>query len=71
MIIPYKGYLADLRKLCTQNKILLIVDEVQVGLGRCGKMLCSDWENVRPDLVCLGKALSGGFLPISAVLADN
>jgi ornithine--oxo-acid transaminase len=50
---------------------LLICDEVQTGLGRTGKLLCSDYDNVRPDIVLLGKALSGGFYPVSAVLCDN
>ena len=71
VIVPYNGYLSDVRFLCTKYNVLLIVDEVQTGLGRTGKMLASDYENVRPDILILGKALSGGILPASAVLADN
>eukprot|EP01016_Furgasonia_blochmanni_P031505 TRINITY_DN3253_c0_g1_i1.p1 TRINITY_DN3253_c0_g1~~TRINITY_DN3253_c0_g1_i1.p1 ORF type:complete len:446 (+),score=123.77 TRINITY_DN3253_c0_g1_i1:3-1340(+) len=71
VILPKPGYLKKIRELCTKYNVLLIADEIQTGLGRTGKLLACDWENVRPDLVCLGKALSGGFYPISAVLADN
>ncbi len=71
VIVPDNGYLSDVRFLCTKYNVLLIVDEVQTGLGRTGKMLASDYENVRPDILILGKALSGGILPASAVLADN
>ncbi len=58
-------------ELLKKHKALLICDEIQAGLGRTGSLLCSDQDNVRPDMVCLGKALSGGFYPVSAVLADN
>jgi ornithine--oxo-acid transaminase len=71
VVIPPKGYLKGLRELCTQNKVLMICDEVQTGLGRTGKLLASEWEHVRPDLVILGKALSGGVMPVSAVLCDD
>lgn len=59
------------RKLCDKYNVLFIADEVQTGLCRTGKMLCCDHSPVRPDIVCLGKALSGGTMPISAVLADD
>jgi ornithine--oxo-acid transaminase len=71
VIVPDDGYLSGVRKLCTQNNVLMIADEVQSGLGRTGDMLACDHEKVRPDVVILGKALSGGVLPVSAVLADD
>ncbi|MDQ3110016.1 MAG: ornithine--oxo-acid transaminase [Bacteroidota bacterium] len=71
VIVPDDGYLAGVRDLCTQNNVLMIADEVQSGLGRTGTMLACDRENVRPDVLILGKALSGGVLPVSAVLADD
>ena len=71
VVVPYEGYLRDVSKLCTKNNILFIADEVQTGLARTGKMLACDHEDVRPDVLVLGKALSGGVLPVSAVLADD
>ena len=71
IIIPDEGYLSAAREACTFSNVLMIADEIQTGLGRTGKMLCCDHENVRPDIVLLGKALSGGTLPVSAVLADD
>jgi len=71
IISPPEGFLKQLRELCSKNRVLLIVDEIQSGLGRTGKFLASDHEGVRPDLVIVGKALSGGFLPVSGVLADD
>ena len=71
VVVPDDGYLQGIRKLCTQHNVLMIADEVQTGLGRTGKMLACDHEGVRPDIVILGKALSGGVLPVSAVLADD
>jgi ornithine--oxo-acid transaminase len=71
VIVPDEGYLKGVRDLCTKNNVLMIADEVQSGLGRTGKMLACDHENVRPDVLILGKALSGGVLPVSAVLADD
>ncbi|MEO6241202.1 MAG: ornithine--oxo-acid transaminase [Bacteroidia bacterium] len=71
VIVPNEGYLTGVRELCTKNNVLMIADEVQSGLGRTGKMLACDAENVRPDVLILGKALSGGVLPVSAVLADD
>ena len=71
VVVPDEGYLKGVRDLCSQYNVLWIADEVQTGLGRTGKWLAVDHENVRPDIVCLGKALSGGVYPVSAVLADN
>ena len=71
VVVPDEGYLTGVRNLCSQYKVLMIADEIQTGLARTGKMLACDHENVRPDILILGKALSGGVLPVSAVLADN
>ena len=71
VVVPDEGYLAGVRRLCTQYNVLLIADEIQTGLCRTGKMLACDHENVRPDILILGKALSGGVLPVSAVLCDD
>ncbi len=71
VFVPDKGYLAKAAALCRQHNVLFIADEVQTGLGRTGKMLACDHENVRPDILILGKALSGGTIPVSCVLADN
>ncbi len=71
VIVPQDGYLKSIREHCTKNNILFIADEVQTGIARTGRMLACDHEEVRPDIVVLGKALSGGVLPVSAVLADD
>ena len=71
VMVPDDGYLKKAQELCKSKNVLLICDEVQTGLARTGKMLASDYENVRPDVLILGKALSGGVMPISAVLADD
>lgn len=71
VVIPSPDYLKKVRDICTENNVLLIADEVQCGLGRCGSLVCSDLFHVRPDMLLLAKALSGGFMPISAVLADK
>lgn len=70
-IIPDDGYLRKVRELCTKYNVLWIADEVQTGLGRTGKLLAVDHEGVKPDILILGKALSGGVLPVSAVLANS
>lgn len=71
VVVPPDGYLKRARELCDEYGALLVADEVQTGLGRTGKWLASHWEDVRPDVVTLGKALSGGFYPVSAVVADD
>jgi ornithine--oxo-acid transaminase len=71
VIIPPLGYLQSVQSICQKNNILFIADEIQTGLGRTGKLFASQHENVRPDMVIIGKALSGGFYPVSAVLADR
>jgi ornithine--oxo-acid transaminase len=69
--VPQEGYLKAASELCKKHNVLLMMDEIQTGIARTGKMLASDHEDVRPDLLILGKALSGGVLPISVVLADD
>ncbi len=71
VVVPDEGYLATARQYCSDAQVLFIADEIQTGLCRTGRMLACDHENVRPDLLLLGKALSGGMLPVSAVLADD
>lgn len=71
VVVPDDGYLKGVRKLCTKYNVLWIADEIQTGLARTGRRLCVDHENVRPDILILGKALSGGIYPVSAVLADD
>lgn len=66
-VVPTLGYLKGVRELCTKYNVLWIDDEVQAGLGRTGKMLAVDYENVKPDLLILGKALSGGVYPVSTI----
>jgi ornithine--oxo-acid transaminase len=69
--VPPVGYLKRVEEICTANNVLLMADEIQTGLGRTGALLCCDHEGVRPDVVTLGKALSGGYYPVSAVLSDR
>ena len=71
VIVPDNGYLKAAYDLCKQHNVLFIADEIQTGLCRTGKLLASDYDDVRPDILMLGKALSGGVMPISAVLCDN
>ena len=71
VVVPGEGYLSGIRTLCDKYNVLFIADEVQTGIGRTGKMLATDYEDARPDILILGKALSGGVLPVSAVLADD
>lgn len=71
VVIPPHGYLRALREICDQENLLLILDEIQTGLGRTGKLFAAQHEDVRADITIVGKALSGGFYPVSAVLADE
>ncbi|MBE2229563.1 MAG: ornithine--oxo-acid transaminase [Chitinophagaceae bacterium] len=71
VVVPDEGYLRKAKELCETSNVLFIADEIQTGLARTGKMLACDHEEVRPDILILGKALSGGFMPVSAVLADD
>lgn len=71
VIIPAEGYLAAVRQACTENRVLMLADEIQSGLGRTGRTFACDHERVVPDMYILGKALSGGILPVSAVAADR
>ena len=71
VVVPDEGYLSGIRTLCDKYNVLFIADEVQTGIARTGKMLATDYEAARPDILILGKALSGGVLPVSAVLADD
>lgn len=71
VVVPYDGYLRDVKALCEKHNVLMIADEVQTGLCRTGKMLCCDHDGVKPDLLILGKALSGGVLPVSAVFGRD
>lgn len=71
VVIPDEGYLKGVRDLCTEYNVLFIADEIQTGLARTGKMLACDHENVKPDILILGKALSGGTMPVSAVLCND
>jgi ornithine--oxo-acid transaminase len=70
VLIPPADYLRQARDLCREHNVLLVADEIQTGLGRTGKMFCSEWDGVRPDITIVGKALSGGVYPVSAMLAD-
>ena len=71
VLIPPQGYLKRVAEICKQNNVLLVADEIQTGLGRTGRLFASQYEDVRPDITIVGKALSGGFYPISAILADR
>ncbi|MBK87120.1 MAG: ornithine--oxo-acid transaminase [Flavobacteriaceae bacterium] len=71
VVVPDDGYMSGVRALCDKYNVLFIADEVQTGIGRTGKMLATDYEKARPDILVLGKALSGGVFPVSAVLADD
>jgi ornithine--oxo-acid transaminase len=70
-VVPDAGYYTGVQNLCNEYNVLMVADEIQSGLARTGKMLACDHENVRPDILILGKALSGGVLPVSAVLCDD
>ena len=71
VIVPPAGYLKEASEICKENNVLFIADEIQTGFGRTGKMFACDHEDVRPDIITIGKALSGGFYPVSAAIADE
>lgn len=71
VVVPPEGYLKRIREICDKNRVLFIADEIQTGLGRTGKLLACEHEGVRPDVAVLGKALGGGLLPVSAVVASR
>jgi ornithine--oxo-acid transaminase len=71
VIIPPEGFLKSIENICKEHNILLIVDEIQSGLGRSGKLFAYEYEDVKPDMVIIGKALGGGFYPVSGVLGTN
>lgn len=71
VVVPPDGYLSQVREICTQNNVLMVADEIQTGLGRTGKMLACEHEGIKPDMVTLGKAISGGMYPVAAVLASK
>lgn len=71
VVMPDEGYLRGVRRICSEKRVLMIADEVQTGIARTGKLLACDWEGVKPDMLILGKALSGGVLPVSAVLSSH
>ena len=71
VIVPPEGFLVCTHRMCKEQNVLYVADEIQTGLGRTGKMFCCDWEEVKPDVLIVGKALSGGFYPVSAMLAGD
>ncbi len=71
VVVPPDGYLAEAAAICADRDVLLVADEIQTGLGRTGKMFCSEWDDVKPDVLIVGKALGGGVYPVSAVLASS
>ena len=71
VVVPPDGYVRETAKLCRDNHVLFVADEIQTGLGRCGKLFACDWEDVHPDMLIVGKALAGGLYPVSAALADD
>jgi ornithine--oxo-acid transaminase len=71
VVVPPEGYLRQVAEICKAHNVLLVADEIQTGLGRTGQFFCCDWEGVKPDIMVVGKALSGGFYPVSAMLAGE
>ena len=71
VVVPADDYLTKVHELCKKHNVLLICDEIQTGIGRTGRMLCSQWANIKPDMVTLGKAISGGMYPVSCVLSSK
>lgn len=71
VVVPDEDYLANVQALCRKHNVLFICDEIQTGIGRTGRMLCADWAGIKPDMVTLGKAISGGMYPVSCVLSSK
>lgn len=71
IVVPDENYLREIRALCDEHNVLMICDEIQTGVARTGRMLCHEWSGIKPDLVLLGKAISGGMYPVSAVLGSK
>jgi ornithine--oxo-acid transaminase len=71
VVVPPDGYLRGARELCSEHRVAFMADEIQTGLGRTGRLFCCDWEDVRPDVLIVGKALGGGVYPVSATIADT
>lgn len=71
VVVPPEGYLKEAREICDRHNVLMVADEIQSGLARCGKLFACDWEEVTPDIITIGKALSGGMLPVSAVIGKR
>ncbi|MCP4599346.1 MAG: ornithine--oxo-acid transaminase [Proteobacteria bacterium] len=71
VVVPRDGYLSECREICDKQRVLLLVDEIQTGFGRTGKMFCVEYESVKPDAIIMGKALSGGIMPVSAVASTK
>eukprot|EP00831_Metopus_contortus_P084783 TRINITY_DN970_c0_g1_i3.p1 TRINITY_DN970_c0_g1~~TRINITY_DN970_c0_g1_i3.p1 ORF type:complete len:405 (+),score=84.06 TRINITY_DN970_c0_g1_i3:357-1571(+) len=71
VIVPHEGYLKKVREICNKYNVLLITDEIQTGMGRTGKLFCYEWDGIKPDILILGKALSGGLMPVSCALAND
>jgi ornithine--oxo-acid transaminase len=71
VVVPPEGFLSEARAICTKHHVAFMADEIQTGLGRTGRMFCCDWEDVRPDILIVGKALGGGVYPVSAAIADS
>jgi ornithine--oxo-acid transaminase len=69
--VPPDGYLREVREICDRNRVLLVADEIQTGLGRCGQLFACEWEDVTPDIIAIGKALSGGMMPASAIVGPR
>jgi ornithine--oxo-acid transaminase len=71
VVVPPAGFLAAARQICTEHRVALVADEIQTGLGRTGRLFCYEWDNIRPDVLIVGKALGGGVYPVSAAIADS
>ena len=71
VVVPPEGFLTRVREICSEQRVALMADEIQTGLGRTGRLFCADWESVRPDVLIVGKALGGGLYPVSAAIADS